>query len=96
MSRSEPSSFGATLRFELASEEERPLFVSYVVASLLALAWLTLVHVIPSPLDGARAADEPTVITFAPWFDTPAPPRGGDIFRIDEEGAGKRVGAIFS
>ena len=66
MSRLEPSSFDATLRFELASEEDRPLFVSYLVASLFALTWLTLVHFVPSPLHGIPVIAEPPVITFGP------------------------------
>src|SRR5688572_18546082 len=50
VSRPEHSSFDTTLRFELASEEARPLFVSYVFASVLALAWLALVHTMPRPI----------------------------------------------
>jgi hypothetical protein len=68
----EPSGFGATLRFELASDEGRPLFVSYVIASLLALTWLTLVHVMPGPFDGMIVVAEPPLITFDP--EVPAPP----------------------
>jgi hypothetical protein len=66
VSRPDPSGFDATLRFELASEEDRPLFVSYLVASLFALTWLTLVHFVPIPLDGIPVIAEPPVITFAP------------------------------
>ena len=51
------SGFGATLRFEVVSDEGRPLFVSYLVASLLALSWLGLVRMMPIPL-----ADIPPVI----------------------------------
>jgi hypothetical protein len=72
MSRPEPSGFGATLRFELASDEGRPLFVSYLVASLFALAWLTLVHVMPSPLAAAPVIPTDPVVTFDP--DPPLPP----------------------
>ncbi len=68
MSRSERSSFDTTLRFELASQEDRPLFVSYLIASMLATVWLVLVHAIPSPLSpGGGAFDSPfPTITFEP------------------------------
>lgn len=66
MSRSEHSSFDTPLRFELASEEERPLFVSYLVASILATAWLVLVHAVPRPLLPIVADFGPPIITFAP------------------------------
>lgn len=65
MSRPERSSFDTTLRFELASEEDRPLFVSYLVASVLATAWLVLVHALPRPLLDPLVTDYiPPVITF--------------------------------
>ena len=75
MSRSERSSFDATLRFELASQEDRPLFVSYLVASILATAWLVLVHAIPSPISPGAGVFEPQfpVIEF-----NPAPSRVSD------------------
>lgn len=61
------SRFTTPLRFELASEEERPLFVSYLGSSLLAVAWLVLVHAMPSPLVEPVIGDlVPPVITFAP------------------------------
>lgn len=84
MSRPEPSSFGATLRFELASDEGRPLFVSYLVASLLALGWLTLVHVMPSPLGRILVNPDNPIITFAPEVLEPAsPPIGSWVDRAD-------------
>ncbi len=66
MSRPERSSFDTTLRFELASEEDRPLFVSYLVASLLATAWLLLVHSMPRPLLPPLVDHGPPVITWNP------------------------------
>lgn len=69
------SAFGATLRFELVSDEGRPLFVSYLVASLLALSWLGLVRMMPIPLGGVPPASEP-IITFE--ADAPAPPSPSD------------------
>lgn len=66
MSRPEHSGFDATLRFELASEEDRPLFVSYLLASLLALAWLILVHTVPAPLLPIIADPGPPMISFVP------------------------------
>lgn len=103
MSRPKSSGFGATLRFELASEEGRPLFVSYLVASLLALAWLILVHVIPSSLGGIRVSAEPPLITFDPYVTPPSPsiePRAGRAGRgvsprSDPRGAGS-IPEIFS
>jgi hypothetical protein len=65
------SELGATLRFELVSDEGRPLFVSYLVASLLALSWLGLVRMMPIPLGGVPPVPEP-IITFEP--EAPAPP----------------------
>ena len=92
MSRPEPSGLSATLRFELASEEGRPLFVSYVVASLLALAWLILVQVIPSPLGPVAVNVADPIITFAPEQLRPASPpigrRVGGPPRADSRGAG--------
>jgi hypothetical protein len=75
VSRSERSSFDTTLRFELASQEDRPLFVSYLVASVLATVWLVLVHAIPSPLSpGAGVLDPPLppiIFEPAPWISEP-------------------------
>ena len=56
-----PAGFGATLRFEVVSDEGRPLFVSYFVAGLLALSWLGLVRMMPIPLPPVL---EPPIITF--------------------------------
>jgi hypothetical protein len=85
MSRPEPSGFSATLRFELASDEGRPLFVSYLVASLLALTWLILVHVIPSPLGRIVANPDDPLITFEPDQLAPAsPPIGTSVARSGE------------
>ena len=66
MSRPERSSFDTALRFELASEEDRPLFVSYLVATVLATTWLVLVHAIPSPLLPAATDFVPPIIIFEP------------------------------
>lgn len=66
MSRSERSGFDTTLRFELASEEDRPLFVSYFLASALALAWLALVHTMPRPILPPFVDPGSPTITFEP------------------------------
>ena len=61
-----------TLRFELATEEGRALFVSYGVASALALAWLLAVQVLPVRADEPVASpDEPIIVV--PPEDFPAP-----------------------
>ncbi len=73
MSRPERSSFDTTLRFELASEEDRPLFVSYLLASALALAWLVLVHVMPRPMLPLIDLGPPIII-FDPFMPTVEPP----------------------
>ena len=73
MSRPQPYRFDATLRLELASEENRPLLVSYVAASLLAVAWLVLVHMVPVPLPPIPQIFEPT-ITFEPDPTLPTSP----------------------
>jgi hypothetical protein len=64
--RPERSSFDTTLRFELASDEHRPLFVSYLVATILATMWLVLVHAIPRPLLPPSLEYVPPVIRFVP------------------------------
>ena len=64
MSRPEGSSFDTTLRFELASEEDRPLFLSYLVATILATTWLVLVHAMPRPLLPPSAEYVPPFIEF--------------------------------
>jgi hypothetical protein len=84
VARPERSSFDTALRFELASEEDRPLFVSYLVATVLATTWLVLVHAIPSPLSKAILMAEPPVITFVPPPFTAAEPR------IDRNAGGRR------
>ena len=73
MSRPQPHRFDATLRLELASEENRPLLVSYVASSLLAVAWLMLVHLVPVPLPTVPPIFEPT-ITFEPDPSLPPSP----------------------
>jgi hypothetical protein len=87
MSRPEPSGLGATLRFELASEEGRPLFVSYLAASLLALSWLALVHLMP-PLSRPVLGDGP-IITFEPEMP-PLPPSLG----ASSSGTGRGVRSV--
>lgn len=91
MSRPTSSSFGATLRFELASEEGRPLFVSYLVSSLLALTWLVLVHMIPSSLGAIHTAAEPPLITFDPYVPIPHSPSIEP--RAGQAGRGVRPGS---
>lgn len=83
MSRSERSSFDTPLRLELASSEDRPLFVSYVVASMLATAWLVLVHAMPRPLLPPVADYTPPTITFAPLPPPEAEP-------VEREVSGER------
>ena len=73
MSRPERSSFDTTLRFELASEEDRPLFVSYLLASVLALGWLVLVHVMPRPILPLIDLG-PSIIIFDPFTPAVQPP----------------------
>jgi hypothetical protein len=71
VSRPQPTGFDASLRFELASQENRPLLLSYLFASLPALAWLVLVHVVaPLPLPPLLANPDLPTITFEP---APAP-----------------------
>ena len=72
MSSATPSGFDVALRFELATEEGRALFVSYGVASALALAWLLVVQVLPVRADEPVARrDEPIVVV--PPEDLPTP-----------------------
>jgi hypothetical protein len=66
------SGLGATLRFELVSDEGRPLFVSYLVASLLALSWLGLVRTMPIPLADIPPVIELPDIIVVPEAATPA------------------------
>jgi hypothetical protein len=67
MSPATPSGFDATLRFEVASDEGRALLTSYLVATILALAWLALVHVVPRPLVRAPAhPEDPTIVIVIP------------------------------
>lgn len=61
------------LRFELATEEGRALFVSYGVASALALAWLLVVQVMPARAhEPVGSPDEPIVVV-PPPADLPIP-----------------------
>lgn len=62
-----------TLRLACVAEEDRALFVSYGVASLMALAWLTLVHVLPATLSPPPAAPDDRIIVVVPPFDLPLP-----------------------
>jgi hypothetical protein len=83
------------------------LFVSYLVASLLALTWLTLVHVVPAPLAPPIVNPREPVITFDPDPPVLARPfndaragRGGHGVRptsprVDSRGAGS-IREIFS
>jgi hypothetical protein len=64
-----PSGLGAALRFEVVSDEGRPLFVSYLVASLLALSWIGLVRTMPAMVPPVI---ERTIVTFEP--ESPTPP----------------------
>ena len=89
MSRPERTSFDTTLRFELASEEDRPLFVSYVVASMLATVWLVLVHSVPSPLSPGGVFDPPVPLI---TFDLePSPVSEPRIERRARQGGGRGV-----
>ena len=77
MTGPDSSRFTTPLRFELASEEERPLFISYLAASLLAVTWLVLVHAVPIRIAEPLIRDLiPPVITFVPpsFTITTAPP----------------------
>ena len=66
MSPAEPFGFNAALRFELASDEGRALLGSYLVATLLAVAWLALVHLVPRPPLGSFTKSDNPFITFEP------------------------------
>lgn len=63
-----------TLRLACVPEEDRAVFVSYGVASLLALSWLVLVHVVPARLAGdVSKPEDPLVIVFPAPLDPPLP-----------------------
>jgi hypothetical protein len=75
MSSGEPFGFDAALRFELASDEGRAMLGSYVVATLLAVAWLALVQLVPRPLMGSFTKPDETIVTFDPVLpDLALPP----------------------
>lgn len=69
---SRPQRTPAILRLECVAEEDRPLFVSYLVASLLALSWVLLVHYAPDRLGGGILDDR--IIIVVPPLDLPFPP----------------------
>jgi hypothetical protein len=94
VSRSERSSFDTTLRFELASAEDRPLFVSYLLASMLALAWLVLVHAMPRPLLPPLIDHGAPVITWNPFSVPPAQPPIRT--RVSDGGRDVRVSKVGS
>src|SRR5688572_11839064 len=61
-----------TLRMACVPEEDRALFVSYGVASLLALTWLMLVHLLPVSLDRRiPPPDDPVIVDVLPPLDLP-------------------------
>jgi hypothetical protein len=62
----------AALRFDVAPDDDRALFVSYLIASALAITWLTLVHVMPAAVLVIPA--EPPIILVDPTPGWPAPP----------------------
>ena len=69
-----PSSrLDVALRFELATEEGRALFVSYGVASALALAWLLVVQVMPVRADEPVVRPDEPIIVVPPPEDFPTP-----------------------
>ncbi|HZO20765.1 MAG TPA: hypothetical protein VFB46_17385 [Gemmatimonadaceae bacterium] len=69
-----PSSrLDVALRFELATEEGRALFVSYGVASALALAWLLVVQVMPVRADEPAVRPDEPIIVVPPPEDFPTP-----------------------
>src|SRR5687767_2520139 len=88
------SGFDIALRFEVASDEGRALFASYLVATLLAVVWLALVRVVPRPpIPGIDIPDEPPVIIVVPPPVLVPPPTAGDVVRSslprgDSRGAG--------
>ncbi|HJU69047.1 MAG TPA: hypothetical protein VJ650_12485 [Gemmatimonadaceae bacterium] len=91
MSRPERSSLNTPLRFELATEEDRPLFVSYLLATALAAAWLVLVYAVPRPTPPAPIDYPPPIITFAPL---PLPPAELPAMReVGDAGRGVRTPA---
>lgn len=63
-----------TLRLACVPEEDRALFVSYGVASLLALTWLMLVHLLPASLDRRiLPPDDRVIVVVPPPLDLPLP-----------------------
>jgi hypothetical protein len=63
-----------TLRLACVPEEDRALFVSYGVASLLALTWLMLVHLLPASLDRRiLPPDDRVIVVVQPPLDLPLP-----------------------
>lgn len=74
MSRPDSSRFSTCLQLEIASEEDRPLLLSYAVASLLAVVWLVLVRVVPGPLPPIFVEPGAPIITFDPLPLGPARP----------------------
>ena len=61
---SRPRQLAATLRFECVAEEDRPLVLSYLAASLLAMTWLMLVHLVPEPVSVGEVARGAFGMTF--------------------------------
>lgn len=71
---SRPHRSPAILRLECVAEEDRPLFVSYLVASLLAVSWVLLVHFAPTRLGGGILnPEDPFIIVVPPFVDLPLP-----------------------
>ena len=79
---SRPHRSPAILRLECVAEEDRPLFVSYLVASLLAVSWVLLVHYAPDRLgEGILNPDDRFIIVVPPLVDLPLPAAVADARR---------------
>src|SRR5687768_11544556 len=70
---SRPRQLAATLRFECVAEEDRPLVLSYLAASLLAMTWLMLVHLVPERLRPILPEPSDPIIIVVPPMDLPLP-----------------------
>jgi hypothetical protein len=71
---SRPDQLAAILRFECLAEEDRPMVVSYVTASLLALSWLLLVHLVPQRFPPSISdPDDRIIVVVPPPVDFPLP-----------------------
>jgi hypothetical protein len=84
----QPSRLETTLRFEMASDEGQALLVSYLFATLLAVAWLVLVHLVPRPPRvQAESPNEPPIIVVVPPLEASVP----SLMERTRDGGGRRL-----